>query len=521
MILLKRMRYFPALVFMVLAFISCDDDFNSVGGEIIGGDLNELPSYEAGVVAYNQNLTAVQTNNLSANLLGVYEEPVYGSHTANVLTQVSLSANNPTFGTEPRLDSVVLTIPYFSTQNDVDLDGNPVYRLDSIYGNSPFKLTISRSNYFLNDYDPEANFESRQKYYSDLDPTIKNTLVGEPLYVNESFRPSSSTVTYRQPNNSGSMDTVTVSPRMRIHLPVDFFKTNIIEKEGSSELLNGNNFRNFIRGLYFMAEPINEDGSMMLLNFGNEDAGITLYYTNFEVEDEVETEEENNFKINFGPNRVNTFIQELPEDIEAEIANSNEEEGAENLYLKGGEGSMAIIKLFEDEEELAELREKDWLINDANLTFYVNQTILEEGQAEPSRIYLYNLDRNELLFDYRIDPTSEVQDAALAYTSHAPRLVRDDDGNGIYYRIRITEHVRRILNEETENATLGLVVVHHLRDVANASVKVPSEDEESLPPAIRVPSGSVIMPMGTVLHGNLSAEEDKRLKFKIYYTETN
>ncbi|WP_255702614.1 DUF4270 family protein [Antarcticibacterium sp. 1MA-6-2] len=109
----------------------------------------------------------------------------------------------------------------------------------------------------------------------------------------------------------------------------------------------------------------------------------------------------------------------------------------------------------------------------------------------------------------------------MAYTSHAPELVRDDNGNGLYYRIRITEHVRRILNEETENATLGLVVIQHLKDVANASVKVPAEDEVSLPPAIRVPSGSVIMPKGTVLHGNLSPDEEKRLKFNIYYTETN
>ncbi|WP_255702615.1 DUF4270 domain-containing protein [Antarcticibacterium sp. 1MA-6-2] len=399
------MRYFPALVFLVLAFISCDDDFTSVGGGLIGGDLDEVPNYEAGVVAYTQELTAVQTNNLSANLLGVYKEPVYGVHTANVLTQISLSANNPSFGNEPRLDSVVLTVPYFSTQTDVDLDGNPVYELDSIYGNSPFKLTIARSNYFLNDYDPDANFESRQKYYSNLDPTLRNSLVGQPLYVNESFKPSNSSVSYRQPNDTGSMDTVTVSPRMRIHLSTEFFKENILEKEGSAQLLNGNNFRNFIRGLYFMAEPVNEDGSMMLLNFANGEAGITLYYTNVEEEDEVETEEERSFKINFGPNRVNTFVQELPEAIKEDIASSNEEEGAANLYLKGGEGSMAIIKLFEDEAELAELREKDWLINDANLTFYVNRTGFEQGQAEPSRVYLYNLDKNELLFDYRIDPT--------------------------------------------------------------------------------------------------------------------
>lgn len=517
MVLLKRLRYFPACMFMVLAFMSCDDDFNSIGGELIGGELEELPSYEAGVVAYTEELSPVQTNNLSSNLLGVYDEPVYGLHTANVLTQVSLSANNPSFGEETRLDSVVLTIPYFSTLIEPDINGDPVYRLDSIYGNSPFKLSIARSNYFLNDYDPEENFETRQRYYSDLDPVIKNSLVGEPFYINESFRPSNNRVSYRVPNETGEMDTVTVSPRMRIHLPLEFFQENIIDKEGSAELFNGSNFRNFMRGFYFMAEPVNGDGSMMLLNFADSDAGITVYYTNSIVEDDVVTERENSFRLIFGPNRVNTFIQDLPVEIEEEINSSNEVTGAENLYLKGGEGTMAIIKLFEDEEEIEDLRSRDWLINEANLTFHVN--LENGGQAEPSRVYLYNIDDNELLFDYRIDPTADIENPALAFTTHAPLLVRNEEGEGQYYKIRITEHVRRILEEETDNVNLGLVVIHNLRSITNAYLKTPVGPVEN--PVERVPSGSVIMPKGTVLHGNRSPDEDKRLKFKIFYTETN
>ena len=145
MILFKKFRYLPAVALMVLAFTACDDDFNTIGGELVGGQLDAFPRYEAGVVAYNKKLSAVQTNNLPLQLLGVYNEPVYGQQQANVLAQLSLSANNPGFGNEPRLDSVVLTLPYFSTKQENDAQGNAVYKLDSIYGNSPFKLTISRS----------------------------------------------------------------------------------------------------------------------------------------------------------------------------------------------------------------------------------------------------------------------------------------------------------------------------------------------------------------------------------------
>ena len=107
MILLKKFRYLPAVALMVLAFTSCDDDFNTIGGELVGGQLDAFPRYEAGVVAYNKKLSAVQTNNLPLQLLGIYNEPVYGQQQANVLAQLSLSANNPGFGNEPRLDSVI------------------------------------------------------------------------------------------------------------------------------------------------------------------------------------------------------------------------------------------------------------------------------------------------------------------------------------------------------------------------------------------------------------------------------
>ncbi len=512
MILLKRFRFIPAVLLMVLAFVSCDDDFHSIGGELIGGQIDALPQYEAGVVAYNKKLSPVQTNNLPLHLLGVYNEPVYGDHTANVLTQLSLPTGNPSFGSQPRLDSVVLTLPYFSTRLEEDEQGENVYRLDSIYGNSPIKLTVSRTNYFINDFDPDANFENRQRYYSDQGATFENSIIGDPLYVDESFVPSTAEVSYREANATGAIDTVNKGPRMRVHLPLEFFQENIIEKEGSSELFNNNSFRNFMRGLYFKAEQVNDEGTMMLLNFRHEDAGIMLYYTNtIEVEGEDDVLEENSFKLNFGPNLINTFSQDLSPEIEAGIEASNEETGAERLYLKGGEGSMSIIELFDD-EEVEELRSREWLINEANLTFYVDQDAVQGGSAEPSRIYLYNLENNSLIYDYRFDATAEAPGDA-AFSTHAPVLTRDEDGKGISYKIRLTGHVKEILEGNTENVKLGLVVIQNIGLVNPAALRTP------VGPVSRVPIGSILTPRGTILHGNLSSNEEKRLKFNIYYTD--
>jgi hypothetical protein len=514
MILLKRFRLLPAAALMVLAFISCDDDFNTIGGELVGGQLDALPKYEAGVVAYSKKLNAVQTNNLPLHLLGVYNEPIYGTQTANVLSQLSLPRNNPSFGSQPRLDSVVLTLPYFNTKLEDDEQGNAVYRLDSVFGNSPIKLSVMRSGFFLNDFDPDANFENRQRYYSNQGDVFENSLIGDPLYENDSFVPSSAGVSYRERNQSGVMDTVNKGPRMRVHLPLEFFQENIIDKEGSSELFNNNSFRNFIRGLYFKAEPVNNDGTMMLLNFRHEDAGIMLYYTNtIENDDEEDLVEENSFKLSFGSNVVNTFSQNLPPQVEAGIDGSNEEIGGERLYLKGGEGSMAVIDLFE-EEELEDLRSRNWIINEANLIFYVDQEIERGDNAEPSRIYIYNLETNALLYDFRFDSSAEAP-GDLAFSTHAPVLERDEDGNGVFYKIRLTGHVREVLEGITENAKLGLVVTQNINFTNPAALRTP------MGPVERVPIGSVLTPRGTVLHGNLSSNEEKRLKLNIYYTDIN
>src|SRR5690606_11559566 len=240
--LLKRLRYIPAVVIALLAATACDDDFNTIGGELVGGQLDGLPNYQAGVKTYNKRINSVQTNNLSVHLLGVYKDPVYGLQTANVLTPLTLPSANPRFGNEPQLDSVVLNLPYFSNTQENDVDGNRVYRLDSVFGSSPFKLTISRSDFYLNEFDPEANFENRQRYFSSQGAQFESYLLGEPLYE-DIFTPSARELVIRQLNEQGEFDTIRVAPRLRIHLPVEFFRENIIDKEGSNELLNNNNFK--------------------------------------------------------------------------------------------------------------------------------------------------------------------------------------------------------------------------------------------------------------------------------------
>ena len=51
-------------------------------------------------------------------------------------TQVALETNAPTIGESPVIESVVLSVPYFSHVKSANPDGSNTYELDSIYGDT-------------------------------------------------------------------------------------------------------------------------------------------------------------------------------------------------------------------------------------------------------------------------------------------------------------------------------------------------------------------------------------------------
>lgn len=507
---------------VVFSFIACEDDFETIGAGVIGeAGFNASLYDDTELTVNNIDLAPVQTNNLPVYLLGVYRDGLFGKQEASILTQLSLPQVNPKFGNEPVVDSVVLSIPYFSRKKEATENGETTYELDSVYGSAPIKLAVLESNFFLNNFDPATNFEQAQKYYSNLEPNILSNLTSNILYVNESFVPSAAEVEEYPVSESGVKDTVKLAPRLRLKLSNNkFFQEKILDKEGSSELSSMNNFRNYLRSIYILAEGTGNEGTMMLLNLAQQEANITIYYTSKEI-DESDVDDDDNvteivdknrsFQLSLGPNRVNTFDQEVPTF-----------EDPSNIYLKGGEGAMAVIDLFAGpdadsdgvSDELEYLRDNNWLINEANLEFYVNQEYTE-GLTEPARLYLYDLTNNALLSDYVLDAPGQLNQAkSTSNRLHLVPLVKDEDGRGVKYKIRLTRHINNILNNDGDNVRLGLVVTQNVNLVGNLDVlDTPTTQVQT------VPVGSVVTPEATVLYGPNAEDEDKRLKLKIYYTE--
>ena len=520
-------------------FLACDKDFASLESDVVNSENTsnfDTDKVIYPVIAYNKKVAPFQSNRLPAYFIGYNNHPVYGNSTANLVAQMSPSTFSQTFGSNIVLDSVLLTIPYFSTVTSTDELGKNSYRLDSLYGNSNIKLSVYQNNYFLKNFNPDADFDEPQKYYSDGSTSETASispidLEGQLLYQNNNFLPSANPLILTELDAEGvNTDSTTVAPRLRVRLDTlstlspTYWQELIFNKEGEPELSNQNNFFDYFRGLYIKSEATDVDGSMILLNFTTSEANVTLYYTS-DVDDPQNAgetiEQSGNYVLNFSGNKVGLFDNNFINIPDGDVVN-----GDEKLFLKGGEGSMAVVHLFNDNTnvdspEFTQFKEdfigndttKKRLVNEAYLEFFVDQTTVQ-GQ-EPNRIYLYDLKNNSPLIDYFIDQS--VSGATVnAKINHLVPLVRvdeDSDGDGIKYKIRITEHINNIILRDSTNAKLGLVVTS---DVSSIDLVDLLGDDESFK---SFPTGAILSPRGTVLVGNNTTDENKKVKLTIYYTE--
>lgn len=535
-----------AILFFIISIVSCQEDFNTIGSDIIGDGslLSQLDNTKT-VVAYSRKLAPVQTNIIPVSQLGVFNDGTFGKSSISFLTQLQMETPNVIFGDsighEITLDSVMLYIPYYN-QNTTE-DGVTSYTLDSVYGASPINININESNYFLRDLDPSSNFQDAQLYYSNEATLFEANLLQNELATEiTDFIPSSEgyEIINRDTSTDGStqIDTTIIAPGIRVALSNDYFQEKILGKEGAPELSNDNNFKDYFRGLYFKVNSDTEDGNLLIFN--PELATITLYYNFLRADvdssgDPVLDDDGNavidtiynNYILRFGGINLNVFDNELTPEIAAAIANPNILEGDETLYLRGGDGIMTVINLFGEDvdsngiaDELEVLRDQEWIIDDARLKFYIDQNKVTGGNTEPERISIYNINNSTVLADYFLDPTSSNLPAD-AITNHLGKIERDTDNNGVSYTINLTHHISNLINKDSTNVSLGLMTSQNV--LLNGFQKLDTllNPNQELPTIKTVQRSSVISHEGTVLYGNNTLNEDKKLVLEIYYTEPN
>lgn len=108
---------------------SCEEEqLGTIGEGVVAGEPFTTGREVFDVFAFNKAITAVQTNRLPLYQLGTYNDPVYGKRNASIVSQVTLSAVNPTFGDSSQAtedgadtDNIDNTIPENETVTEVYL----------------------------------------------------------------------------------------------------------------------------------------------------------------------------------------------------------------------------------------------------------------------------------------------------------------------------------------------------------------------------------------------------------------
>merc|ERR1711974_548809 len=121
---------------------------------------------------------------------------------------------------------------------------------------------------------------------------------------------------------------------------------------------------------------------------------------------------------------------------------------------------------------------------------------------------------------YTIDFTQNATDPVNSRILHLGRLTRtqnesgsttDEEETGIFYKIKMTEYVKNIIQNDSTNTRIGVAVSPNVEILGDLNAKTSNSSED-----VTVPFAAPLSPEGTVLHSNLSPNEDKRLKLRIY-----
>ena len=560
-------------------FWACnEDDLNTIGSETIGPNTFERLSFDrAQIKAYTQVTSGVQQNNLATYGLGVYNDPIYGKSVYDILGHITPGPVPPVIESNQTLDidAIRFILPHFSTQTGQDMNGDTVtrqYKLDSIYrtqGTDELTINVFESQYFLSDLNTDNTTEPVRYFSSQEDFSLNRSLIkkGEPLFSADlSADPKEDTQIV--PDGMARKDALTVVqvlPRLEVALNQQddarlySFVENFI-RDRTILTSNGLNYdrtrlNQKFRGLYFEVASREESGILFVIDPAQLRLEVDYrIYTNIDAtnKDNEAVEMEKQQAIDAAPlRRLTMSLSNLTQTlnlidfdtntISSRVIDQNTLTGAEKLYLKGGEGSYAIVELFSGEKnekgiplQLDSLRQQNLLINEANLQFFIDQSEVNTiDETLPFRIYVWNPDTGEpLVGDFARDPfTGPTVPIESRVSSHLGPFQKDSKS----YTLRITDYVNDLLTLEEDDVKdrlrLGVSVISSVAFPltfnqqtgaaiipTNTIARAKIEGDAS---TVNYPVGAILSPEGTVLVGTNTKDDTRRLKLNIQYSKSN
>ncbi|WGH74756.1 DUF4270 family protein [Tenacibaculum tangerinum] len=493
------------------ANIACEKDFSDVGTNVINNDKFETGEFLLDVEITPINIDSVQADNINASIseywLGVYNNPNAEKIEASIVSQVGYVAglkNSASNDTIVDLDKVILKLPYISTSQGENADGITTYKLDSILGNVDVgtSVMVKQNNTYLNTLNP-SDPSKRNSFFSNFDyesiqvlnetsdftfkPSEKDTVFSYERI--DRFNPSKTYEEIVKATRTNNGETIAV-PFLAIPLDVSKMKSLFWDKFESSEFSSKEEFENYFRGL--IIEASGTDGSLVPFNLtASPGPSLEFHYTKYLVDASNTVTDTINRKYNFPLSGIQNSVYKMTPSTTS-TANS--------FVIQGTAGSMAEVKIIDD-VKLQELRSNNWLVNDASLTFYVNNEISDDASILPQRLFLYQNKENE---SGGTSPTQLI-DAYIEAVNFGGNLEKEDDSPE-KYTFRITNYISNLLSGEEDTTAEPLILkVYNPTDTPVTSTSVSTYNWN--PRAVRL------------FNGDITANETKRAVLKISYSK--
>ncbi len=436
-------------VFLILAglFISsCTKELDSVGMDLIDDQLDLTFQTILPISAYTQIEDSIPSSIANLQLLGIYNDPVFGKTLASIYTEAlpqSIPFDIPgTVSPESIVvDSVVLSIAYGGYFGDIS-----TYQQLSIYE--------------LEDTVPAGTiYSNRQLAHKP-----------EPLYSNQ-FLP--------KPNDSiqqiRALDTVLLPPHARFNLPLSFGRKFIDNSGVTSDLTSYQEYRGFFKGFYITVEDNSNPGAIVYFNLQSTLSRLEIHYHFILENDTIATSY--SFPMYDQLNRRYSHFDNFDythasEEIQQQIFQGDTVAGIERTFVQSMSNFRTKIWLPEP-EDLIDNSSGQIAINSARLYLPIDAELLQDDFDYASRLILLRGDeKGDIvnLTDFEL---------GVAYFGGA----LDEDKKE--YSFNISRHFQKVLSGETPNYPLFLRASNSFENASRAVLKGPSREENPMRLEIR------------------------------------
>lgn len=304
---------------VVVLSVSCNDDFSSVGGNVLPGDEVISTHVETNTLqALSEMSDPIKSSNPTSFILGELQDEYFGASKADFITQFSVGTIDGTRDTTSlkaadnyELDSTRLLLKYPLNSWTGDTLANHIV---SIY-----ELTNSLS--------PSSSYNSDTKGADLSDPEVVGTITFNVLNgKNDSIWSQASYV-----------DTLSI--------PIDDAIGEKIFTVGVDTITNNTLFRDFFKGFYVTSELESDDpdaeGSLVKFNHRSTSQELVLYYKRYEIDatlgDTIGTTLfERKFPVNSESVKINSFVHSNSSVDQSDIS---------KLFVQPMAGSMGNIKI--------------------------------------------------------------------------------------------------------------------------------------------------------------------------------